>query len=426
MASPVTTAPATSADQLDTLVQVFKLIRTGAARTRPTLGALSGLGRSIVTQRVAYLMQLGLVEEGQLGPSTGGRAPRELRVVADAGHLLVVALGARGLGVGIADLSGALLTLYNEPCDIADGPESVLGRVESLLDKMISKRGKGAPPIWGVGIGVPGPVEFATGRPVAPPIMPGWDDYPIRERLSAKYNAPVWVDNDVNLMALGELRTGLAQGENNVVFIKVGTGIGAGLISDGHLHRGADGAAGDIGHVAVSDDPSVICRCGNIGCLEAIAGGAALARQGEIAAREGRSPFLEQRLAKKSALDVSDVTEAAEHGDTVAVGLLTQSGQHVGRALAWIVNFYNPSLILIGGGVAGVGDLLLASIRQAIYRRSLPLATRNLRVVRSAIHRNIGLGGAASVVLDELFAPACLARWIDRGSPAGAPEIAAA
>jgi glucokinase-like ROK family protein len=415
-----------NSDQLDTLVQVFELIRRGAARTRPALGVQSGLGRSIVTQRVSHLMQLGLVEEGRLGPSTGGRAPRELRVVSDAGHILGVALGARGLGVGIADLSGSFLTLHNEPCDIADGPEKVLGRAEALLDKMISKRGPGAPPIWGVGIGVPGPVEFATGRPVAPPIMPGWDGYPIRERLSKKYDAPVWVDNDVNLMALGELRTGLAQGEKDVVFIKVGTGIGSGLISDGQIHRGADGAAGDIGHVAVTDDPDVICRCGNIGCLEAIAGGAALARQGEIAAREGRSAFLEQRLTEKRALDVSDITDAAERGDAVAVSLLTQSGQHVGRVLAWIVNFYNPSLILIGGGVAGVGDLLLASIRQAIYRRSLPLATRNLRVVRSAIHRNIGLGGAASVVLDELFAAACLARWIDRGSPAGAPEIAAA
>jgi glucokinase-like ROK family protein len=422
----MTTATVTTSDQLDALVQVFELIRTGVARTRPTLGAHSGLGRSIVTQRVASLMQLGLVEEGQLGPSTGGRAPRELRVVADAGHLLVVALGARGLAVGVADLSGSLLTFHDEASDIADGPELVLGRVEALLDEMVSKRGRNAPPIWGVGIGVPGPVEFATGHPVAPPIMPGWDGYPIRERLAKRYNAPVWVDNDVNLMALGELRTGLAQGETDVVFVKVGTGVGAGLISEGKLHRGADGAAGDIGHVAVTDDPSVVCRCGNIGCLEAIAGGAALARQGEIAAREGRSAFLEQRLARKASLDVSDITDAAERGDSVAVSLLMQSGQHVGQVLAWIVNFYNPSLILIGGGVAGVGDLLLASIRQTIYRRSLPLATRNLRVVRSAIHRNIGLGGAAAVVIDELFAPACLARWIDRGSPAGAPEIVAA
>jgi glucokinase-like ROK family protein len=422
----MTTATMASGDQLDTLVQLFELIRRGAARTRPELGLQSGLGRSIVTQRVAHLMQLGLVEEGRLGPSTGGRAPRELRVVTESGHLLGVALGARGLSAGIADLSGSFLTMHNEPCDIAEGPEKVLGRAESLLDKMISKRGPGAPPIWGVGIGVPGPVEFATGRPVAPPIMPGWDGYPIRERLSSKYNAPVWVDNDVNLMALGELRSGVAQGEKDVVFVKVGTGIGSGLISGGRIHRGADGAAGDIGHVAVTNDPNVVCRCGNIGCLEAIAGGAALARQGEVAALDGRSAFLSLRMAQKSALDVSDITDAAERGDPVAVSLLTQSGQEVGRALAWIVNFYNPSLILIGGGVAGVGDLLLASIRQGIYRRSLPLATRNLRVVRSAIHRNIGLGGAAAVALDELFAPSCVARWIDRGSPAGAPEIVAA
>jgi glucokinase-like ROK family protein len=423
-----TSAPpgATVTDEhLDSLVSVLDLVRSRRARTRPALQAASGFGRTVVTQRVVQLIDCGLLEEGRLGPSTGGRSPRELSLRSGAGLVLAAALGASSISVGISDLSGNLLNHHEEPNDVAVGPERTLSRVEELFDKMLWA-GAGGKDVWGVGIGVPGPVEFSAGRPVSPPIMPGWHRYPVGKRLADRYRAAAWVDNDVNLMALGEIRTGVAQGEKDIVFVKVGTGIGAGLISEGHIHRGADGAAGDIGHVAVTNDPSVVCRCGNIGCLEAIAGGAALARQGEVAALEGRSSFLELRMAEKSVLDVSDITDAAERGDPVAVSLLTQSGQEVGRVLAWIVNFYNPSLILIGGGVAGVGDLLLASIREGIYRRSLPLATRNLRVVRSAIHRNIGLGGAAAVVLDELFAPSCMARWIDRGSPAGAPGIVAA
>lgn len=253
--------------------------------------------------------------------------------------------------------------------------------------------------------------------------MPGWDRYPVGRRLSARYHTASWVDNDVNLMALGELRAGLAQDVTNVVYIKVGTGIGAGLISAGRLHRGAQGAAGDVGHVATGDDESVICRCGNIGCLEALAGGAALARDAATAAAEGRSVFLAGRLSERGTLTALDIIEAADHGDGIAVELLNRSGNLVGRMLATLVNFYNPSLIIIGGMVASAGDMYLATIRQSVYRRSLPLATRDLRIVRSSDSQTIGLRGAAFVVLDEIFSRAHLGRWINEGSPAGMPEL---
>ncbi len=236
--------------------------------------------------------------------------------------------------------------------------------------------------------------------------MPGWDCYPVGQRLSRHPQAPAWVDNDVNLMALGELRAGLARDQTDVVYIKIGSGIGAGLISAGQLHRGAQGAAGDVGHVAVADDTSVICRCGNTGCLEAIAGGAAIARDAAAAARGGRSTFLAGRLTEREAITVRDVIEAAGHGDIVAVELLNRSGNLVGRMLAALVSFYNPSLVIIGGGVAAAGDMFLATIRQSVYRRSLPLATRDLLVVRSSNIETIGLLGAAFVVLDELFSRA--------------------
>jgi glucokinase-like ROK family protein len=418
-------APATVAvDQLDALVVVLDLVRTGAACTRPDMARRSGFGRTVVTQRVQQLLDSGLLEEGALAPSTGGRAPRELRFCADAGHLLVAEVGATSVEVAVTDLNGALLHRQHGDGDVTHGPDYGLGQVEAVFDAALTARPAGAPPIWGIGVSVPGPVEFATGQPVAPPIMPGWDRYPIRKRLAQRFRVPVWVDNDVNLMALGELRSGLARGEQDVLYIKIGTGIGAGLVSGGRLHRGAQGCAGDVGHVAVLDDPTIVCRCGNIGCLEALAGGAALAREATAAAGSGRSRVLAELAGAGRPLDARDVSTAAQHGDPFSVELLTRSGERMGAMLATLVNFYNPSLIIIGGGVAEAGDLLLAAIRQVVYRRSLPLATRNLRIVQSPLSSTAGLIGASAMVVDELFSRRLLGHWLGSGSPVGKPELA--
>ena len=412
-------------DRLADLTLVLDLVRSGEAVTRPELGRRSGLGRTLITQCVIDLIESGLLEEADFGPSTGGRAPRQLRFRAEAGHVLVVELGATSISVGLTDLSGALVAHREEPGSVTDGPETTMRRIGELLDGLLTERGASAPPVWGVGIGVPGPVEFRTGRPTAPPIMPGWDGFPVRQRLAERYDVPVWVDNEVNLMALGELRAGLGRGVRDFVFVKIGTGIGAGLISAGRLHRGAQGCAGDVGHIAVLDDKAIVCRCGNTGCLEALAGGAALARDGLIAATDGRSRFLAQLVSEGTPVDARAIAWAAEHGDPVSVDLLNRSGRLVGDMLATLVNFFNPSLILIGGGVAASGDQFLAAIRQAVYARSLPLATRELRVARSPLGDRAGLRGAGFMVTDELFSHELLGAWLGNGSPAGRPELVA-
>jgi glucokinase-like ROK family protein len=412
-------------DQLDTLVTVLDLVRSGGARTRPELARRSGLGRTVVSQRLGQLEAAGLVTEGDLGTSTGGRAPRELRFRADAGVLLVASLGVTGFDAGVADLSGRLVDHRSRAWDIATGPEASLSRVECLFDELLADRG--APAVWGVGLGVPGPVEFASGRPVAPPIMPGWDGYPVRDRLATRYDAPAFVDNEVNLMALGEYRAGRGVGSPDLVLVKIGTGIGAGLISGGRLHRGAQGSAGDIGHVGLTGSvpgaEQVVCRCGNVGCLEAFAGGAALARDATAAALDNRGEHLTERLAKAGEITSDDVVRAAEFGDRVAVELLSRAGRLVGDTVAAIVNFFNPSTILLGGRVGTSGDLLLAGVRQSVYRRSLPLATRDLQIARASLGERAGPTGAGCMVVDELFGRDLLARWIPHGSPAGMPGL---
>ena len=274
--------------------------------------------------------------------------------------------------------------------------------------------------LWGVGIAVPGPVEFRTGRPISPPIMPGWDGYPIRETFVARYGAPVWVDNDVNVLALGEWRSGIAAGHDDIVVIKVGTGIGAGIISGGRLHRGAQGSAGDVGHIQVVDDRSVICRCGNVGCLEALAGGAAIGRAGEQAAL---------RRAQRSA---DGGHRRARHGHgrrRRAGGLLWRSARgrapadgrppHRGRCSPASSTSSTRRSSSSAGGVANSPDQFLASIRETVYGRSLPLATRDLRIERSSLGGQAGVIGASAMVVDQLFARESIAAWIEVGDPSG-------
>ena len=215
----------------------------------------------------------------------------------------------------------------------------------------------------------------------------------------------------------------MARGHAAAIFVKVGTGIGAGIIIDGRLLRGSQGSAGDVGHIQVTDDPSIVCRCGNRGCLEALAGGAALARDGSQAAREDRSPILARLLAERGHIEATEVGCAAAHGDALSRELLTTAGHRIGLMVATLVNALNPSLVVIGGGVAGVGDMLIAAVRETVYARSLPLATRDLVIVRSSLNDAAGRIGAASLVADELFSRVRIAAWLLAGSPAGLPEL---
>ena len=425
--SPGASTPGPLPDEvLDDLVTVLDEIRRGRSRSRSELVERTGLGRAIVARRVGDLIDRGLVTEGNVGPSTGGRPPRQLAFRATAGHLLVADLGATSLDVAVTTLDGRILGHHDEPARIEDGPEACLDRVDVLFASLLGTTKEIPGRLWGIGIGVPGPVEFGAGRPISPPIMPGWDGYPIRERFAARYDAPVWVDNDVNVLALGEWRSGVAAGHDNVVVVKVGTGVGAGIISDGRLHRGAQGSAGDVGHIQVADDQDVVCRCGNTGCLEAYAGGAALGRAGEAAARDGRSARLATALDQRGTVTAEDVARAASFGDPVAVAMLQAAGRRVGSMLASVVNFFNPSLIVIGGGVANSPDLFLAAIRESIYRRSLPLATRDLRIAHSSLGGLAGVIGASSMVVDQLFSRESIGVWLEAGNPAGAPEVALA
>ena len=352
----------------DHLVPILDLIRFGRATTRPEIARVMGLGRTVVTQRIADLIEAGLIIDGSMAESTGGRPSRSLAFNSSVGTLLAAELGATAVNAALTTVSGDIIEQRHEDIDIADGPDVVLGILERIFDELLATHPR--PSLWGIGIGLPGPVEFSNGSPTSPPIMPGWDRYPVRVRLSSRYNAPTWIDNNVNMLALGELRRGVAVGVEDAIFVKIGTGIGAGLISEGQLHRGRRAPPGDIGHVRVTESSSEVCRCGKVGCLEALAGGYAIARQATAAAQSGASPFLAELLTSGHRLTARDVSSAAARGDLVANQILSQAGQLVGQTIAAMVNFFNPSLVIIGGGVALAGDRFLASIRQRLDAHS--------------------------------------------------------
>nr|WP_274613915.1 ROK family protein [Streptomonospora nanhaiensis] len=318
-----------------------------------------------------------------------------------------VDLGATHCRVALMDIGGTLLADREDPLRITEGPEAVLRHIDERMHELLAQAGRPLAAVKAIGIGVPGPVEFATGRPVNPPIMPGWHEFPIPDYFTSRYDLEVLVDNDVNALALGEVRHG-STAADNLLFVKVGTGIGCGIIAGGRLHRGAQGAAGDIGHIRVPGADTAACRCGNTGCLEAVAGGAALAA----------------RLAEAGvpAADGRAVVDLVSSGDPLAVRLVREAGRDIGDVLAGLVNFFNPEAIVVGGVMAAAHEHLLAGVREVIYQRSLPLATHRLTVVPTEAGEAGGALGAGRLAIDHILDP----RNIDRALAAHAAGAAPA
>jgi predicted NBD/HSP70 family sugar kinase len=383
---------------VDELGQMLSLVAGRKAATRADLAQLTGLARSTVSQRVDLLLRGGLLTDLGDGPSTGGRRPLLLAVNPDLGVVLGADIGATHCRLGLADLTGNITVEMSERLDISAGPDEVLGRVVESFRQLLADAGRRPDDVRSIGIGVPGPVEFASGTVVQPPIMPGWDGLAVPEKFRDHFPGKVLVDNDVNLMALGEYR-GRGMRHEDLLFVKVSTGIGCGIISQGTVHRGADGAAGDIGHVHVADQDDTLCSCGNSGCLEAVSSGLAVARR-------LRAQGLPTTTAR-------DVVRLAKGGDPLAVRAVRVAGEQIGAVLASLVNFYNPSRIVVGGALAELRDDLLAGIRGVVYHRALPLATRRLTIEAAALGPKAGVLGAVTLATQHAQSPEAMARFLE-------------
>lgn len=373
---------------------VLALIRTGKAVTRSQIMSVTGLSRSTVAHRLDALMAYGYVAPAATENSNGGRPPGSFQINPDAGVMLLAAVGAGAMQIAVCDMARTILARQSHKASVAEGPAAVLGEVASHFDQLLAQINRARTDVKGIGIGLPGPVEFAQGTVIRPPIMTGWDGYRVPDFFITDYRCPMVVDKDVNLMTLGEHRGAWAD-VTHMLFIKLSTGIGAGLIMEGRLQRGAQGAAGDLGHLFVGNiepEHTEICRCGNSGCLEAYASGWAICR--------------DLTTMGYKADNVRDISVLAQQGERDVVELLQTSGRLIGESIAVAVSLLNPSLVVLGGELALCQSYLLAAVRETVYRRSLPLATRNLQIVNSKLGHDAGLMGAAQLVSDAVFAPA--------------------
>lgn len=400
-------------DSVTSLLRIVNLVRSGEAITRPEIGRVTDLSRGVVTQRITQAISMGFLVEDALAPSTGGRAARTLRFNAERGRIIVCALGALHINVGLTDLDGQVIGRSHAGWDVSRGPDETLAKTFSLVDALLEED-RDETENWAVVVGLPGPVDFETGSPVAPPIMPGWGGFDVRGCFEERYDAPVWVDNDTNLLVLSE-RHRFEDGTGDLIYFKLGSGIGTGLLSRGRIHRGANGTAGDIGHVPVPG-ATEICRCGKTGCLEAVASGWALVRDARRALEDGAKGLLAERVADGAELDLEQITLAARDGDPFALGLVEHSARLVGDSIATLVNIFNPSTIVVGGAIAGAGEVFLAEVRQQVYSQSLPLATRDLVITTSASDRTAPIRGGAALAIEELF-EITFPRWFAEARP---------
>ncbi|WP_435173459.1 ROK family protein [Actinacidiphila sp. bgisy145] len=385
-----TAAPRTTAGHL------LELIRTGQAGTRGELLSLTGLSRSTVGHRLDQLFAAGWVASAPGQLSTGGRP--SVRLTFDTTHAVVLAadLDTSQAHAAVLDLAGAVLAERRGELRVADGPETVLDTLADWFTGLLDGLGAAASKVCGVGLSVPGPVEFNTGLVIRPPIMPGWDGYPIRDRMRAALAEragtepllPVLLDNDANLMALGEQRADWPDC-STFMLVKVSTGIGAGVVIDGQAFRGIDGGAGDLGHIRLHDQPDARCMCGSYGCLAAVASGRAVAGQLSglgVAAESG-----------------TDVRELLDAGQPDAVRLAREAGQRCGEVLATAVTLLNPGVLMIAGDLAETH--FLTGVREVLYQRALPRSTRSLQIVTSRLGDRAALAGAAATVVEHLYAP---------------------
>ncbi|MFM9373692.1 ROK family protein [Streptomyces sp. Da 82-17] len=367
---------------------VLELLASGRATTRTELAGLLGAAPSTISFTVGRLMTHGLLAEEGTVSSAGGRPRKLLRLGGSDGFALAADIGGRHARVGVVRPGGALSDVSTVPFATADGPDAALLALAETLEALADQHGRER--LRGVGLCLPGPVDVDAGVVTLPARMPGWNRFPVRGWLEERFGAPVAIDNDANCMAVGE-HTVKPPERRQSIMVKTGTGIGAGIVTDGRLYRGGTGAAGEITHVRVEAAQDIPCSCGNTGCLETVASGAALVR-----------------ILRERGLDVTtteDVVRLSSDADPEATRAVRQAGRYLGQVLAANVNFFNPDAVYLGG-ILSTLEPFVAAVRSRLYEDCHPLVTEHLVIERTSLGADAGLVGAGQFALQRALAQA--------------------
>ncbi len=380
---------------------IIDLIRfTPNGISRVELARELNLTRAAITSIINDLQAMGIVDEVE-GQIRSGRKPIVLEINPHRGYVVGIDMGATHVTMLLANYAAHVVKDIEWTIDIDDGPQKIISLIDEHLHQMLMEMNLRMEEIKAICLGVPGPVVLRGGMVSEPPIMPGWDKFPIESYIQSLWDVPVTLGNDAELGAIGEWAYGAGRGEENLAYVKVGRGIGAGMLLDGQIYHGADGSAGEIGHITI-DENGPLCSCGNRGCLEAMAGGNAVAKRAVELVKKGQRTEL-STIRPVDSIQSKDVIAAACNGDLVAQQILSETGAHLGTAIAGLVNLFNPSMVIVGGGVSQIGDLLLEPIRQTVQKRSLRMASKRLRISTALLGRRSSAMGAVVQALSLIL-----------------------
>ncbi|MFI8389995.1 ROK family protein [Streptomyces sp. NPDC085540] len=385
------------------LERVVRAVRLAGSLTQAEIARTTGLSAATVSNIVRELKDGGTVEVTDT--SAGGRRARSVSLSGDAGIVIGVDFGHTHLRVAVGNLAHQVLAEETEPLDVDASWADGFDRAEALVGRLIADIGVGLEKVIGVGLGVPGPIDVESGTLGSTAILPGWAGINPRQELSRRLGVPVYVDNDANLGALGELVWGSGRGVKDLAYIKVASGVGAGLVINGQIYRGPGGTAGEIGHITL-DESGPVCRCGNRGCLET------------FAAARYVLPLLQGTHGPE--LTMERVVELAREGDPGCRRVITDVGRHIGSGVASLCNLLNPSRVVLGGSLAEAGELVLAPIRESVGRYAIPSAARQLSVLTGNLGGRAEVLGALALVLSEMGDSTLLS---DHGSGVRAPAV---
>lgn len=383
------------------LERVVRAVRMAGSLTQAEIARSTGLSAATVSNIVRELKDGGTVEVTPT--SAGGRRARSVSLSGDAGIVIGVDFGHTHLRVAVGNLAHQVLAEESEPLDVDASSAEGLDRAEVLVKRLIEATGIGPDKVIGVGLGVPGPIDVESGTLGSTSILPGWTGINPSEELSGRLGVPVYVDNDANLGALGELVWGSGRGVKDLAYIKVASGVGAGLVIDGTIYRGPGGTAGEIGHITL-DESGPVCRCGNRGCLET------------FTAARYVLPLLQP--SHGPGLTMERVVQLAREGDPGCRRVIGDVGRHIGSGVANLCNLLNPSRVVLGGSLAEAGELVLGPIRDSVSRYAIPSAARQLSVLPGALGGRAEVLGALALVLSEMGDSTLLESTLPAATPA--------
>ncbi|MEQ4194332.1 ROK family transcriptional regulator [Streptomyces sp. YIM 103828] len=367
------------------LERVVRAVRLSGSLTQAEIARTTGLSAATVSNIVRELKESGTVEVTPT--SAGGRRARSVSLSGDAGIVIGVDFGHTHLRVAVGNLAHQILAEEAEPLDVDASAEQGFDRAELLVGRLLDATGVDRAKVAGVGLGVPGPIDVASGMLGSTSILPGWSGTQPALALGERIGVPVAVDNDANLGALGELVWGSGRGVRDLAYIKVAGGVGAGLVIDGQIYRGPGGTAGEIGHITL-DESGPVCRCGNRGCLET------------FTAARYVLPLLEPTHG--TGLTMEKVVALAKEGDPGCRRVVADVGRYIGSGVASLCNLLNPSRVVLGGDLAEAGELVLGPIRTSVGRYAIPSAARQLELVPGSLGGRAEVLGALALALREM------------------------